>query len=292
MLVRIKRVFNNNAISAYRGNDEVVIFGRGIGYQKKHGDRVDARKIEKMFVTNKKQNAYFESLMQEIPTAYVEMTWRAVKQAEADLGAEFGSSTFIAVLDHVNFALSRAQKGRFVTNPLLWEIRSAYSAEYAAALKTLDIIEEETGVRLPADEAGTIAIHYFNAQDPKRHLKSSYQAIELISKIVGVIQSDFKVEFDKEGLDFNRLMTHLRFFVLGLTSDEYRSSDLHDSFMFDMVRHQYPDVYRCVLHIRELVRIVLGKDVGNEELLYLMIHIQRVVEKAQPQGPTDAKEDN
>lgn len=277
--MRIKRVFNNNVVSAYRGDDEVVIFGRGVGFRKRHGDRVDESRIEKVFVTTKKQNAYFESLLQEIPTGYVDMTYRAVKRAEGDLGAELGSSTFIAVLDHINFALSRAKKGRFITNPLLWEIRSAYAAEYEAALNTLDIIEEETGVRLPPDEAGTIAIHYFNAQDPKRHLKSTYKTVELIGRIIGAIEDDFNIELDREGINFNRLMTHLRFFVLGLVSDEYRPSGLRDSFLFDMVKQQYPQTYACVVHIRSIVRDELGKDVGNEELLYLMLHIQRVVEK-------------
>lgn len=278
--MRIKRVFNNNTISAYRDNDEVVIFGRGVGFAKKHGDKVDSSKIEKIFVTSKKQNAYLESLFNEVPASYIDLTYRALKQAESDLASEFGSSTFIAVLDHINFALARAKKGQFISNPLLWEIRNTYGTEYRAALKTLDIIEEEVGVRLPPDEAGTIAIHYFNAQDPSRHLKSTYKAVELIRSIVDAIQTDFDVAFDEESIDFNRLMTHLRFFVLGLMSDEYRASDSHNSFLFDQVSQQYPKSHACALHVRDIVRDQASKDVGNEELLYLMIHIQRVTEKA------------
>ena len=278
--MRIKRVFNNNAITAYRDDTEIVILGRGVGYQKRHGDRVDAEKIEKIFTTTGKQNALLENMLQEIPLDRIELTTHAIKQAESDLQANFPSSTFIAVLDHINFAIERAAKGRFVTNPLLWEIRGTYTAEYRAALKTLDIIEEEAGVRLPADEAGTIAIHYFNAQDPKRRLKESYRAVELISEIVLAIQEDFGIEFDKEGTDFNRLMTHLRFFVNGLMSDGYRASELTDSFLFDQMRRQYPRVYDCVERVRDIVRAKAGREVGTEELLYLMIHIQRIVQKA------------
>lgn len=279
--MRIKRVFNNNAVSAYRDSDEVVVFGKGVGFKKRHGDRVDSSKIEKIFVATQKQNAYIENLLKEIPTSYVNLTMRSLTAAEKMLGSTFGSSTFIAVLDHINFALIRAGKGQFVTNPLLWEIRSVYAQEYRAALETLDIIEEETGIRFPPDEAGTIAIHYFNAQDPKRHLKSSYKAIELISDIVEIIEKHFEVEFDKEGIDFNRLMTHLRFFAMGLVSDEYRSSELHDSFLFDQISLQYPEALACARRIRDIVQERIGKNVGNEELLYLMIHIQRVVGKTE-----------
>jgi len=33
-------VFNNNAILVYKDSSEVVIFGKGIGFGKKHGDEV------------------------------------------------------------------------------------------------------------------------------------------------------------------------------------------------------------------------------------------------------------
>ena len=279
--VRIKRVFNNNAVSAYRDSDEVVIFGKGVGFKKRHGDRVDPENIEKLFVTTHKQNAHIESLLKEIPMEYVGLTTRAISRAERGLGAAFGSSTFIAILDHINFALVRAKKGQFVTNPLLWEIRGTYAREYRAALETLDIIEKETGIRLPPDEAGTIAIHYFNAQDSKRHLKSTYKTVELIKAIIETIEDHFDIRFDKESVDFNRLMTHLRFFAMSLACEEYRASALRDSFLFDQISRQYPQIYSCACRVRETVLDRVGKEVGNEELLYLMNHIQRVVGKTE-----------
>lgn len=279
--MRIKRVFNNNAVSAYRNSDEVVVFGKGVGFKKRHGDRVDPEKIEKIFVTTQKQNAYIESLLKEIPTEYVNLTMHSISAAEKMLGVAFGSSTFIAVLDHINYALIRAKKGQFVANPLLWEIRGTYAQEYRAALETLDIIEHETGIRLPPDEAGTIAIHYFNAQDPKRHLKSTYRTVEIIRSIIEVIESHFGIEFNRESVDFNRLMTHLRFFAMSLMSDDYRASELHDSFLFDQISRQYPQVYECAGLVRDVVREKVDKEVGNEELLYLMIHVQRVVGKSE-----------
>ena len=279
--MRIKRVFNNNAVSAYRNNDEVVVFGKGVGFKKKHGDRVDPSKVEKVFVATQKQSAYMENLIKEIPVERVELTTHALSAAEKMLRTTFGSSTFIAMLDHINFALIRAKKGQYVSNPLMWEIKSTYAVEYRAALKTLDIIEQETGVRLPPDEAGSIAIYYFNAQDPKRSLKKSYKVAELIGVILGIIESDLNMQINQEGADFNRLMTHLRFFATSLVSDEYRASELHDTFLFKQVSHQYPQVYDCVCHVRDTIHERLGKEVGNEELLYLMIHIQRVVQKAE-----------
>jgi beta-glucoside operon transcriptional antiterminator len=269
-------VFNNNAILAYKDSSEVVIFGKGIGFGKKHGDEVDNKKIEKVFVTNENHLSSFKTLFEEVSTEYADLTFRIVKQAESDLKIEFISSTYIAILDHINYALIRAKEGLFVTNPLLWEIKRTYVKEYNAALKTLEIIEAETGIKLPADEAGTIAVHYLNAQDPKMQFSTSFHAVEIIQSIIKIIQFHFQVEFNEEDINYSRLMTHLRYFISGLMSDCRKSAGLDEGFIFNQITLQYPDVYECVLKIRQFVQSKLDKEVSDEELLYLMLHIQRI----------------
>lgn len=275
--MRIKRVFNNNTILAYKDSSEVVIFGKGIGFGKKHGDEVDNKKIEKVFVANENHLSNFKALFEEISTEYADLTFRIVKQAESDLNIEFISSTYIAILDHINYALIRAKEGLFVTNPLLWEIKRTYVKEYNAALKTLEVIEEETGIKLPADEAGTIAVHYLNAQDPKMQISTSYRAVEIIQSIIKIIQFYFQVEFNEEDINYSRLMIHLRYFVSGLMTDCRKSTGLDEGFIFNQIKLQYPDVYECVLKIRQFVQGKLHKEVSDEELLYLMLHIHRVI---------------
>lgn len=277
--MRIKRVFNNNTILAYKDSSEVVIFGKGIGFGKKHGDEVDNKKIEKVFVTNENHLSNFKTLFEEVSTEYADLTFRIVKQAESDLNIEFISSTYIAMLDHINYALIRAKEDLFVINPLLWEIKRTYVKEYNAALKTLEIIEEETGIKLPADEAGTIAVHYLNAQDPKMQLGISYHTVEIIQSIIKIIQFHFQVEFNEEDINYSRLMTHLRYFISGLMTDGRKSAGLDEGFIFNQVKFQCPDVYECVLKIRQFVHSKLDKEVSDEELLYLMLHIQRIIKK-------------
>ncbi len=220
--LKIKRVFNNNVVLVYKDDDEAVIFGKGIGFQKKHGDTLDETKIGKIFTTNKKQSSNFETLFNEISTEYVDLTYKIVEQAESDLNIEFNSSIYIAVMDHINYALVRAQDNLFIKNDLIWEIQRTYPNEYKAALNTLSIIKKDTGIELPVDEAGTLAIHYFNAEDHKNHLDNSLKAADIIQGIVKIIQFYFKIEFDQTDMNYNRLMTHLRFFINSLLSNEKR----------------------------------------------------------------------
>ena len=48
--MQILRVINNNVISSLDDEKrEVVVMGKGVGFQKKAGDLVDASRIEKIF---------------------------------------------------------------------------------------------------------------------------------------------------------------------------------------------------------------------------------------------------
>lgn len=277
--MRIKKVFNNNVVLAYKDETEVVIFGKGVGFQKQHGDKLNKSLIEKMFTLTEKQTNHFESLFRDVSTEYADLTFTIVKQAESDLQIEFNSNIYIAILDHINYALIRAKKEVFVKNVLLWEIQRTYKKEYEAALKTLAIIKDETGIELPVDEAGTIAIHYYNAQDPRLINRSNYKAVQIIQDIVKIIQYHFRIELDENDMNYNRLMTHLRYFINSLLSDESKTYNDGENFMFKQMIRQYPDVYECVLKIIKYLSEKGYTNVANEEQLYLMIHIQRIVEK-------------
>lgn len=276
--MKVKRIFNNNVVLAYHNDSEIVVFGKGIGFGKQRGDEMDTSKIEKVFAMTEKQTHSFESLFKEISNEYADLTFMIVKQAESDLGIEFDSSIYIAIMDHINYALTRAKQEVFVKNELLWEIKRTYKKEYEAALTTLSIIAKQTGIELPADEAGTIAIHYFNAEDPDHHIKESYRAVELIQDIIKIIQYYFKIEFDENEMNFNRLMTHLRYFANNMLNGEGKEES-DDDRLFRQLKQQYPKTYQCTLKIKKYVQEKLGKAVTDEELMYLMIHIQRTVSK-------------
>ena len=48
--MKILRVFNNNVVLAKDGAREVIVTGRGLGFQAKPGQRVDGAKIVRVFV--------------------------------------------------------------------------------------------------------------------------------------------------------------------------------------------------------------------------------------------------
>lgn len=277
--MRIKKVFNNNVILAYNNETEVVLFGKGIGFQKQHGDQVDKAKIEKEFTLSAGEKTSIVEMFNSISKEYSDLTFKIVKLAESDLHMVFNSNIYITIMDHINYALSRAKQGLFLRNPLLWEIKRTYPNEYKAAIRTIELIKNETGIELPEDEAGTIAIHYFNAQDPSIQISTSIKTAEIISDIVNLIQNHFKIIFDDNEMNYNRLMTHLRYFVNNLINDYKREKVVKDNSLYESLKKQYVEANACVEMICRYIELKLNKKVLNEEKMYLIIHIQRIIEK-------------
>ena len=67
----ISKVLNNNVVTIKNeDNQESVVMGRGIAFQKKKGDEIDEEKIDKIFVLkNKKVYVY------NIKNYLKEITW-------------------------------------------------------------------------------------------------------------------------------------------------------------------------------------------------------------------------
>lgn len=49
--MKIDKVYNNNVVLAKGDNEEeIIVMGRGLGFQKKSGDKIDSTLVEKTFV--------------------------------------------------------------------------------------------------------------------------------------------------------------------------------------------------------------------------------------------------
>src|SRR5699024_3709879 len=104
--------------------------GKGIAFQKKKREEVDVSQIEKTFILKNEK-----------------------------LSACLDDHLYVALTDHLSFALKRHQKGIYLPNNLLYEVRKYYKDEFRVGMKSLDIIENYTGVRFQEDEAASIAMH-------------------------------------------------------------------------------------------------------------------------------------
>lgn len=273
----IEKIFNNNAIIAKdSGSGELVVMGRGIGFKKSPGDPVDVSLIEKTFVLKHSEaSERFKALMADAPAEYVALSYDIIEYAKQSLKARLSDYIYVTLTDHLTHALRLHDQGIRNENPLLWEIQRCYPKEYAAGLHAVGMIESYTGIRLPEDEAGNIALHLINAQmnSTGNKIADLTRQTQQIDDILNIVKYSYNNEIDERTVSYERFITHLRYFFQRSRNQE--PVEQVDDFLLKQVKVKYRKAHSCVLKIEKY----LGVKLRDEEMLYLTIHIQRVTQR-------------
>lgn len=177
--------------------------------------------------------------------------------------------------DHISAAVNRYKEGIVLPNPLLWDIRQLYKDEFRVGLKANEIVKEETGVEFTDDEAAFIALHFVNAQ-LGGEIRDIYDMTYLMKAVFGIVYDEYGFRPDHESLNYYRFVTHLKFYARRIVSGEKYGDE--DADLLEVVRFKYPRAYACADRIRAYVQTEKGFHSGQNELLYLTIHIARVME--------------
>jgi beta-glucoside operon transcriptional antiterminator len=276
--MKIAKVINNNVISVIdENNKELVIMGRGLAFQKRPGDVVEEEKIEKIFkLDNKDVSEKFKTLLYDIPLEYMEIAEAIINYAKVTMGKKLNESIYVSLTDHIVFAIERSKKGLLISNALLWEIKRIYKDEYAIGLKAIEKINNKIGISLPEDEAGFIAMHIVNAE-LNEEMPNVVNITKLIQDVLNIVKYHFKIDIDEDSLNYFRFLTHLKFFAQRLFSGTSLGSK--DDFLYEMMKEKYKDAIACVKKIKDYIKKEHGQDLTKEEMAYLAIHIERVVNR-------------
>lgn len=163
--MEILRVFNNNVVLAKGGDGgEVILTGRGLGFQAKPGQTVDESKVVRTFVPSDGRDPdHLAQMLADIPPEIIRVVVESMQ--ETGLGErETGSTTLVMALsDHVANAVERVRRGIDITYPLLGEVSNLYPQEYAQGRAMLASLNARLDVTLPDGEATALAMHLVNA---------------------------------------------------------------------------------------------------------------------------------
>lgn len=277
--MRIEKVLNNNVVVALDENGaETVLMGRGLGFGRRAGDEAPPDRVEKRFTLHSDQMSdKFQQLLASIPLPHFLMSERIINHAKLALGKELSDSIYVTLPDHISAAVERYKQGIRLPNPLLWDIRQFYKDEYRVGLKANEIVLEETGVEFTEDEAGFIAMHFVNAQ-VGGEIREVYDMTYLMQEVFRIVRTEYGFEPDCDTIDYYRFVTHLKFFARRIVSGQQYGDE--DSDLLEVVRFKYPRAYACASRVCAYVQREKNFRAGQNELLYLTIHIARVMDKS------------
>lgn len=277
----ISKVFNNNAVLVKDENQiEKIVMGCGLAFKKKSGDHIDESKIDKVFLlSNDEANNKFKELVMYIPFEYIEFGEEVIKYAQGKLGETLNENVYISLIDHMYSAIKRYKEGIMIKNVILWEIKRFYKDEYNIGLKALEMIKERFSVSLLDDEAAFIAIHIAESRK-RQETEDMYKTTEIMSEILNIVKYYFNISFDEDSIYYYRFITHLKFFVQRLLENKLLEGHGDDT-LLELVKTKYINSYNCVEKINDFISKKYKYDILDEEKLYLVIHIERLVYKSE-----------
>ena len=274
--MKVNKVINNNLVRSFdeKGN-EVLIMGCGLGYKKIADDEIDMSMVEKIYrITDENTAQKLSDLLLEIPQEHVRIANLIIDYAKQTLDKELSDNIYISITDHISFALERMEKGMPLKNALLWEIKKYYHSEYSIGLESLAIIKRELGVELPEDEAGYIAIHLVEASVNVEDSSYVSETVTMIQAILSIIKFHFQINLDENSLAFDRLMVHLKFFIEKVLKNQ---AFAEDEKLYETLKDHFNEEFKCCGKIKRYFLQQKGINIPDTELLYLAIHIKRIL---------------
>jgi transcriptional antiterminator len=251
---------------------ECVVIGKGIGFGKRPGDIIEEDKLEKIFYVQEDVNKIkFSELMEEIRGDVIGIAEEIIAMAEKIKGKKLNEHIHIALADHIAFAIERINMGIDIKNPFNMEIRALYKDDYNIALKALELIKQRLNISLPEDEAGFIALHLHAAVE-NAGLSNTLKNTRLISQLVSIIENQLGKHIDRDSIDYLRLVTHLRFAIDRLEKNTPIANELLAS-----IKKKFKGAYKIAMQVSKVIENTLGKEVPEEEIGYIAIHIQRLI---------------
>lgn len=273
----IKKILNNNVvISDNKESQEVVVMGKGIAFNKKVGDKISLIAIDKMFVNHSgSERQEMEKLVEKIPPDIIEVSKEIMLLAEKEIGYNYSEKSYLSLTDHLFYAIERARENISLPNPLLFDIKKFYSKEFKVALKAVEIVKNKLNVDMTEEEAGVIAMHLANSVTDYQDMATTMKNTEIVKNILNVVRRYFGCEFDENSTNYQRMVTHIQFFVQRIMNNEL--SEETDDFLYELVQSKYPEAFQCSLRVRDYLLTKRDISISHSEIIYLTIHINRVV---------------
>lgn len=271
----LKKINNNVALASTDAGEEVVVFGKGVGFHEMPYELEDESVIQRVFRdVDEKSIDGFEGISDEVLLVASDI----VTLADQALDCKLAGNLVISLADHLQYAVERAGDGVSIENPLSHEVAFAYPRETELGHRGVEIVLDRLGVKLPESEVTSIALHLVNAevdgmgsvQDMDLVMKSTL----ILERATQVIEGQLGQQLDRTSYAYVRFVAHLRFLIRRLMRGGCKETE--NSGLFRQAARDFPDAYRCAAGINEYLKRDYNWSCSDEEMLYLMMHVNRL----------------
>ena len=239
----IKNINNNISLCLDSRNNEVVAFGKGIGFTKPPYD-VPLSKIDRTFYDVDEEQL---AVLNRIPENVLEAAAEIVDLANEKMDNQFRENVVFTLADHIDFSVQRYRKNINIKLPLFYEVRQLYPA--------------------------AIALHFVNYK-AQAETTPDIDYGSIIEQATGIIEQELQVTVDRDSFNYYRFVTHMHYMMKRTLDDAMIDTQNRD--IFESMKKEYPSIYSCSVKVAALIEQQLKKSLSEEEILYLILHINRL----------------
>lgn len=277
-MYRLIRSLNNNAaLVKDDNNQQVVIMGLGLTFQKKRGDIISPDKIEKVFsLKNDEMRENFLTLLKDVPLDFITVTYEVIDSLVKKYDYPVQNYIYVTLTDHIYCAYKMVKKHTYQSSKLP-DISKQYSIEYEMARDALNIFRKKILDEFPDDEVSRIALHLINAKGEEVQstdikddsTKILINEIQYYLKSIGIIREKNNSNF------YDRLMIHLTYFINALDRKDKGNNSILS--LEKQIIEEYPKAYIIGSDIYQIIKEKSGYELFKGEKLYIVLHIQRLI---------------
>ena len=158
----------------------------------------------------------------------------------------------------------------------LWDLKHFYEHEFKIVEQANELIKKYFDTELNDDELGFIVLHILNSQlDNDTKMEDMNQ---IIKEIVQIIRINLNINFSQDSYDYNRLIQHLKYFILRLKNiDNNQNQKEVDESFYDFISNEYEVAFKISLKVFDFLKNQYNHLIDKNEIIYLTIHIQRLI---------------
>ena len=267
----IKR-FNNNVVLCIDNNGrEVVAFGKALGFHEIPYELTDLSLIERSYYGI--ENRYLKMINDLSPDS-LELSSKILDWCRLSLEGSINPNMLFTLADHIDFCVERYKNNLNVKMPLYFDFENLHPKEFEIGKKALKLINSNFKVVLPRDESVGIVMNILNAEMDVESNQCHKDLDETIEEILNIIESELGMKVDRSSANYARYISHMQYLMMRIEKNELINEG--NILMYESISEQYPNSNKCAIKINEYFMHTKQYNLNQDELLYLIIHINRL----------------
>lgn len=265
----LKKINNNFALAEDSNGEQIIVSGRGIGFQKMPCEITDLNQITRTYYDI---DSRYVGLIKEISEEVFDISSKIAQYAKKKIDVPFNPNMVFILSDHIQFCIKRYKKNMTFEYPLSYDFRQLHKKETEVGEFAVNLLNRAFQIKIPMEESIGIAMNILNSETVSETQKVDFNV--LTSVITTIIESYFDIEIDRSSVNYSRFVTHLIYLFERVAQHKKITSE--NMKIYQSVVEETPETYRCVLKIKNYLLRKQNWYLEDEEILYLILHINRL----------------